>query len=92
MNKLREEIARVAYELYEKRGRGDGCHLDDWVEAEKIVRARHAAKGEAEAKPLKTVKKQKAPARMKKEKETEPEGKPPRKKTAGRKAAPKKTV
>ena len=32
-----EEVARVAYALYERRGRVDGHDLDDWLEAERIV-------------------------------------------------------
>lgn len=39
----REEIACVAYELFEHRG---GCHgrdLEDWLDAEAIVRQRHAS-------------------------------------------------
>lgn len=35
-----QEVARVAYELYEQRGRADGRDFDDWVEAETIVRRR----------------------------------------------------
>lgn len=34
---LNEEIARVAYGLYEKRGYVNGNDFSDWVEAEKIV-------------------------------------------------------
>lgn len=34
---MREEIKKIAYELYEKRGRGDGYDLDDWLKAEEIV-------------------------------------------------------
>ena len=30
----RDEIARLAYHLYEARGRGDGRDLDDWLDAE----------------------------------------------------------
>lgn len=37
-----EEVARVAYTLYEQRGRNDGYALDDWLKAEGIVRHRHA--------------------------------------------------
>ena len=37
------EIARVAYELYEQRGCEPGHELDDWLEAEDIVRRRRAA-------------------------------------------------
>lgn len=40
--KLQHEIARVAYGLYEKRGRVHGCAEEDWVAAEKIVMARYA--------------------------------------------------
>jgi len=36
------EIARVAYELWEKRGRTHGNHQTDWLEAERIVRARRS--------------------------------------------------
>ncbi|MBE0427798.1 MAG: DUF2934 domain-containing protein [Nitrospirae bacterium] len=36
-----DEIARVAYELYEKRGRAHGHELEDWLEAERIVMERH---------------------------------------------------
>ncbi len=43
MNKaLHDRIAKVAYELYEKKGRRDNCHEEDWLEAEKIVRAQMA--------------------------------------------------
>lgn len=35
-----EEVANVAYELYQKRGGAHGFDVDDWLEAEKIVRAR----------------------------------------------------
>jgi DUF2934 family protein len=30
----RDEIARLAYELYETRGRHDGQEVDDWLAAE----------------------------------------------------------
>ena len=32
-----EEIAKIAYELYLKRGATDGQDLQDWLEAEKII-------------------------------------------------------
>jgi hypothetical protein len=35
-----EDIARVAYELYLKRGRTAGRDLDDWLNAEAILRKR----------------------------------------------------
>ena len=31
----RDEIARLAYHLYETRGRRDGQDLDDWLAAER---------------------------------------------------------
>lgn len=34
------EIARLAYEFYERRGREDGHDVEDWLEAEQIVRQR----------------------------------------------------
>lgn len=34
------EVARVAYELYEQRGRTNGYDLEDWFRAETIVRQR----------------------------------------------------
>ena len=35
-----DEVAKVAYELFERRGRAHGHALEDWVEAERIVRQR----------------------------------------------------
>ncbi len=39
-NDVQSLIAKKAYELYEKRGRKAGYALQDWVEAEKIVRGK----------------------------------------------------
>ena len=36
------EIARVAYELFEGRGRADGYDRQDWLEAERVVRQRRS--------------------------------------------------
>ena len=38
---IHDEIARVAYELYEKAGKARGNELKNWLEAEKIVREKH---------------------------------------------------
>ena len=35
---VRERIAKKAYELYEQRGRQAGRELEDWLEAEELVR------------------------------------------------------
>ena len=34
----RGEIARLAYELYERRGRADGDDVVDWLSAERVLR------------------------------------------------------
>ena len=40
---MQEEIARVAYELYEKSGFINGRDSENWLEAERIVLIRHAS-------------------------------------------------
>ena len=35
-----EEIARVAYELFERRGQTHGNDQQDWFEAERVLRTR----------------------------------------------------
>lgn len=40
--KLHDEIAEAAYELFEARGRVHGFDLNDWLNAERFVLARHA--------------------------------------------------
>jgi hypothetical protein len=73
---LNEEIAKVAYELFERDGREHGKDQEHWIEAEKIVRSRHAEQkrgtakrglgvsgsGKAAAKKSSTAKKREAPA------------------------------
>jgi len=39
--KWHDEIAKIARELYEKSGKVEGCDLDNWLEAERIVMARY---------------------------------------------------
>lgn len=53
---IQEEIAQVAYELYEKRGKAHGLHVNDWLEAEKIVMARNVRREGAKEKPSKSGK------------------------------------
>ena len=38
---IHDEIARIAYELYEKGGRVHGNELKNWFEAENIVMEKH---------------------------------------------------
>ncbi len=54
-NDLNNEVARVAHELYERRGRDHGYDLQDWLEAEKIVLAR-VEKSAEKARPKKSSK------------------------------------
>lgn len=35
---LQDRIRRRAYELYERRGRGDGHDRDDWLQAESEIK------------------------------------------------------
>ena len=53
---LYDEIVRVAHDLYEKRGRIHGYHLEDWLEAEEIVLKRHAKEIEQEANTIGSTK------------------------------------
>lgn len=52
---LHDEIAKVAHDLYEKGGRVQGREVQDWLDAEKIVLARHE-KGTQKEKPKKLSK------------------------------------
>jgi hypothetical protein len=45
---VNEEIAKVAYELYEQRGKTHGYEFDDWIKAESIVKERYAKIDESE--------------------------------------------
>lgn len=54
---LHSEIARVASELYEKSGRIEGRDLDNWLEAERIVKSKYRGqeRREHERHPYKQV-------------------------------------
>lgn len=51
---LYDEIVTLAYELYKKSGRVEGRDFDNWLEAERIVKARYAAKGKNEDEVIKS--------------------------------------
>ncbi|MFZ5997503.1 MAG: DUF2934 domain-containing protein [Nitrospirota bacterium] len=60
-----EEIARLAYELYEKSGRVPGRDLENWFEAERILRQRYGNGGGSRGgngEEAKAAAKKKAPA------------------------------
>jgi hypothetical protein len=48
----RQEIEKVAYELYEKGGCISGHEMDHWFEAERIVRSRNTAAASFKAKKV----------------------------------------
>jgi Protein of unknown function (DUF2934) len=52
---LREEIAKVAFDLHQKRGLIHGNDMQDWLEAERIVLAR-SEKGTEKEKARKSTK------------------------------------
>lgn len=58
---LHDEIARTAYNLYEKGGRPVGKDTENWLEAEKIVLARNAERAKSEEKGAQTAKRQPKP-------------------------------
>lgn len=39
-NQLTDMVRKKAYELYEKRGHKPGHSMDDWLEAERIVKSK----------------------------------------------------
>jgi len=59
-NNINDEIAKVAYELFENSGRMYGCELENWLAAEKIVMERHAREMEQDAKFIGSTKEKKA--------------------------------
>lgn len=91
MNKLQEEIARVAYELFEKRGWVHGHEMQDWLKAEKIVMARHAKTKEDEGKAVKAVKRKTA-AKKPKGDEAKPLKSPSKRKSTAKKTTTKKAT
>lgn len=38
---MQTQVRQRAYELYEERGRRDGHHMEDWIQAEKEVREKY---------------------------------------------------
>jgi hypothetical protein len=51
---LSEQIAKKAYELYERRGCVQGHELEDWTEAEKIIRKGLEPKAQKRPKTVRT--------------------------------------
>ncbi len=86
------EIAKVAYELWEKGGCIPGRDVENWVEAERTVMARYAEKSKAKEKPKKATPYEKIPVELKKSQPKETKKEAPEKKAAARKTAKKAEV
>jgi hypothetical protein len=65
-----DEIARVAYNLYEKRGKLPGYAQQDWLQAEKIVMEKHSKKVEKEPRTAASPKAKKTSTGKQVEKQT----------------------
>jgi len=57
---IHDEIAKVAYELFEKSGKMYGYELENWLAAEKIVMERQASEIEQNANFIGPTKEKKA--------------------------------
>jgi hypothetical protein len=68
---LYDEIAQMAYELFEKSGKVEGRDLSNWLEAERIVMARHRGEEKQEAESFSSPKKKTAPTTKQRIKKTE---------------------
>jgi hypothetical protein len=60
-----DEIAKVAYELFENSGRMYGYELENWLAAEKIVIETHAREIEQDANVIGSKKEKKASGKTK---------------------------
>ena len=49
-----EEVAKVAYDLFEIRGKVHGHDMADWLKAEMIVKKRYSDKIKPQAQPAKS--------------------------------------
>lgn len=56
-----DEIARVAYNLYEKRGYVSGHDFSDWIEAEKIVMRKYSQEKSGNVKAVKSTRPMRTP-------------------------------
>ncbi|MBN1130302.1 MAG: DUF2934 domain-containing protein [Chitinispirillaceae bacterium] len=56
MESLKEMIEKRAYHLFLKRNGAHGYHMQDWVQAEKEIKAELDAKQKSQARPAVTAK------------------------------------
>ena len=83
------EIAKAAYDLWEKGGCRPGKDLENWLEAERIVMTISAEKSQPKEKLKKATPFEKMPVALKRAPPKEMEKEVPEKKTAARKTAKK---
>ena len=60
-----DAVAKVAYDLYEKRGRLHGQDMEDWFKAEMIVKKRYEKGMEREAVVVKPADRKKSATKTK---------------------------
>ncbi|MBI5407122.1 MAG: DUF2934 domain-containing protein [Nitrospirae bacterium] len=83
------EIAKTAYDLWEKGGCIPGKDLENWLEAERIVMTRSAEKSPSKEKPKKATPYEKIPVELKKASPKGIKKEAPEKKAAARKTTKK---
>ncbi len=49
LKKFYDDVAKVAYDLFENRGKVHGHDMADWLKAEMIVKKRYSNKNEPES-------------------------------------------
>jgi len=57
LDKFYDEVARVAYDLFEKRGKVHGHDMADWLKSEIIVKKRYMKRKGHDAQAAKSQKK-----------------------------------
>jgi len=86
-----QEIAKMAYELWEKGGRLPGREIENWLEAERIVMARNPEKFTSKGKSKKAAPFEKMPVELKKATPKEMKKEASEKKAPARKTTKKTT-
>lgn len=86
---MRDEIAKVAYNLWEKSGRIQGREVENWVEAERIVMVRFRELNKPKEESKKTAPYEKMPVELKKASTKEMKKEVTEKKVVAKKTATK---
>ncbi len=86
---IQDKIAKVAYELWEKSGRILGREVENWLEAERIVMARHRELNKSKEESKKADTYEKMPVELKKTAPREMKKEATEKKAVGKKTTKK---